>query len=212
MAAAVGLATRPEGYTDALRAREPPAVTSRRSGGLTVWLDRVRIYNTQTSGSVRAAASGRRRTGVPVVERHGIPVGDDGSFLEWQLDQLGTLSTPRGTPECAGPAALVLDDVAWSRRPEVWSDGTLTVAAGAVVGVIGPNDAGKTPVPVEHLHLYFISYTFFFFLPFFIHFYPTHSFLLYFPILTYLFLTYLHSGLNFPWSTLLTYWLFLRDS
>jgi zinc/manganese transport system ATP-binding protein len=41
--------------------------------------------------------------------------------------------------------ALVLDDVAVVRGGRtVWSDGTLSVAAGAVVGVIGPNGAGKT--------------------------------------------------------------------
>ncbi|MGY2064261.1 metal ABC transporter ATP-binding protein [Blastococcus sp. SYSU DS0619] len=43
------------------------------------------------------------------------------------------------------PPALVLDDVSVARGGHtVWSDGTLTVAAGAVVGVIGPNGAGKT--------------------------------------------------------------------
>jgi zinc/manganese transport system ATP-binding protein len=43
------------------------------------------------------------------------------------------------------PAALLLDDVSVARGGRtVWSDGTLRVAAGAVVGVIGPNGAGKT--------------------------------------------------------------------
>ena len=43
------------------------------------------------------------------------------------------------------PPALVLDDVSVVRDGRtIWTDGTLTVPAGAAVGVIGPNGAGKT--------------------------------------------------------------------
>ncbi|WP_346620443.1 ATP-binding cassette domain-containing protein [Blastococcus montanus] len=50
-----------------------------------------------------------------------------------------------GTAPADRPPALVLDDVHVARGGRtVWSEGSLSVAAGAVVGVIGPNGAGKT--------------------------------------------------------------------
>ena len=56
------------------------------------------------------------------------------------------MTAPSGDPAAdQRPAALLLDDVSVARGGRiVWSDGTLRVAAGAVVGVIGPNGAGKT--------------------------------------------------------------------
>jgi zinc/manganese transport system substrate-binding protein len=100
MAAAVGLRdTTPEGYRRAASNESDPA-----PGDLTEFEEAltggsidVLIYNTQTSGSVpeqlRAAAED---AGVPVVEVTESPSGDDGSFLEWQLDQLAALSDALG--------------------------------------------------------------------------------------------------------------------
>lgn len=43
------------------------------------------------------------------------------------------------------PAALELADVTSARNGHtIWSDGTFSVAAGSIVGVIGPNGSGKT--------------------------------------------------------------------
>jgi zinc/manganese transport system substrate-binding protein len=103
MAAAVGLTdATPEGYRRAASNESDPA-----PGDLTEFeralgdgeID-VLIYNTQTSGSIpeqlRAAAED---AGVPVVEVTESPSDEGGSFLEWQLDQLGALAEALdGTP------------------------------------------------------------------------------------------------------------------
>ena len=45
----------------------------------------------------------------------------------------------------SGEPALVLEDVTAVRDGRViWSEGTFSIPAGAIVGVIGPNGSGKT--------------------------------------------------------------------
>jgi zinc/manganese transport system substrate-binding protein len=101
MAAAVGLTdATPEGYRRAASNESDPA-----PGDLTEFEEAlaggsidVLVYNTQTSGSIpeqlRTAAED---AGVPVVEVTESPSDPDGSFLEWQLDQLEALSEALGS-------------------------------------------------------------------------------------------------------------------
>ena len=100
MAAAVGLTdATPEGYRRAAGNESEPA-----PGDLTEFeraladgsVD-VLIYNTQTSGSIpEQLRSAAEDAGVPVVEVTESPSDADGSFLEWQLDQLAALSDALG--------------------------------------------------------------------------------------------------------------------
>ncbi|WP_199589381.1 metal ABC transporter solute-binding protein, Zn/Mn family [Blastococcus sp. TF02A-26] len=95
-ARAVGLAdATPAGYRDAVGNEGEPApgdlaefVTALADGGIDVL-----VYNTQTAGSLpeqlRTAAED---SGVPVVEVTESAPDDDGSFVEWQVDQLERLS------------------------------------------------------------------------------------------------------------------------
>jgi zinc/manganese transport system substrate-binding protein len=95
-ARAVGLADgTPEGYRDAVGNEGEPApgdlaefVTALADGRIDVL-----VYNSQTAGSlpeqVRTAAED---AGVPVVEVTESAPDDEGSFVEWQVDQLEQLS------------------------------------------------------------------------------------------------------------------------
>jgi zinc/manganese transport system substrate-binding protein len=85
----------PEGYRRAAGNESEPAPgdLTEFDAALTDGAVDVLVYNTQTSGSIpeqiRATAED---AGVPVVEVTESPADDDGSFLEWQLDQLTALS------------------------------------------------------------------------------------------------------------------------
>jgi zinc/manganese transport system substrate-binding protein len=101
MAAAVGLTdATPEGYRRAASNESDPA-----PGDLTEFEEAladgsidVLVYNTQTSGSIpEQLRSAAEDAGVPVVEVTESPSDPDGSFLEWQLDQLAALSEALGS-------------------------------------------------------------------------------------------------------------------
>jgi zinc/manganese transport system substrate-binding protein len=100
MAAAVGLTdATPDGYRRAASNESDPA-----PGDLTEFdaalgdgsID-VLIYNTQTSGSIpEVLRTAAEDADVPVVDVTESPPDPDGSFLEWQLDQLAALSAALG--------------------------------------------------------------------------------------------------------------------
>jgi zinc/manganese transport system substrate-binding protein len=100
MAAAAGLTdATPEGYRRAASNESDPA-----PGDLTEFEEAladgsidVLLYNTQTSGSIPEQLRGTAEDAdVPVVEVTESPADTDGSFLEWQLDQLAALSDALG--------------------------------------------------------------------------------------------------------------------
>ncbi len=95
-ARAVGLSdATPAGYRDAVGNEGEPAPGDLAAFEAALAEGRVDVllYNTQTAGSlpeqVRAAAE---EAGVPVVEVTESAPDDDGSFVEWQVEQLGRLS------------------------------------------------------------------------------------------------------------------------
>jgi zinc/manganese transport system substrate-binding protein len=101
MAAAVGLTdATPEGYRRAASNESEPA-----PGDLTEFDEAladgsidVLIYNVQTSGSIpEVLRTAAEDADVPVVEITESPPDPDGSFLEWQLDQLEALSDALGS-------------------------------------------------------------------------------------------------------------------
>ena len=151
MAAALGLEdATPSGYRKAAaNGSEPgPADLAAFEDLLSSRAIDVLIYNRQTEGAVpkqlRAAAE---RAGVPVVEvTETVAPGSD------RLRRLAGRPAPPAGDRAGcdvngqgGEPALVLEDVTAVRDGRVvWSEGTFSIPAGALVGVIGPNGSGKT--------------------------------------------------------------------
>ena len=100
MAAAVGLTdATPDGYRRAASNESDPAPgdLTEFDQALTSGSIDVLIFNTQTSGSIREVLrTAAEDADVPVVEVTESPPDADGSFLEWQLDQLEALSDALG--------------------------------------------------------------------------------------------------------------------